>query len=116
MDGQAVVSFLAGLASGVLTHSVRSMVPGSYVVKVGAQVGVGAALTGAAYLGGANPMTTGAVAVGSGAAVAVHVADQLQVSQAVGKLTQALNSTNNTAPAGAANNTQANANAGAANN
>jgi hypothetical protein len=104
MNGRMAVSFLAGLAAAALTHGVRSVVPGSYGVKLGAQVATGAALTGAAYVGGAEPETVGAVAVGAGAAVTVHVSDQLQVSQAVSRLAGSLNSTSNAPAQGATNN------------
>ncbi len=77
---------LTGAASATGVHLVGQMVPGSAPLKIGAQVATTAAVTGALHVGGAPEHIRDAAAVGGGAALAVRVADELAVYQAVAKL------------------------------
>ncbi len=88
---------LAGAASATGVHLVGQMVPGSYVMKVGAQVATAAAVTGALHVGGAPDHIRDAAAIGGAGAVAVRVSEEVALYQAVSKLREGSNKSNSNA-------------------
>lgn len=97
---------LTGAASATGVHLVGQMVPGSYGVKIGAQVATTAAVTGALHVGGAPDHIRDAAAIGGAGAVAVRVSDELALYQAVAKLREG-STTSNGSNAGASNGSNA---------
>lgn len=112
-------SLFAGTASAGVTRLAGQFMPGSYGVKLAAEVATTAAVTGALHVGGAPDHLRDAAAIGGAGAIMVHASDELSLYSAVKRLggndtPSNANNANNANGAGASNASGGSAGAGSA--
>ncbi len=109
-------SLFAGTASAGVTRLAGQFMPGSYGVKLAAEVATTAAVTGALHVGGAPDHLRDAAAIGGAGAIMVHASDELSLYSAVKRLggNDTPSNANNANGAGASNASGGSAGAGSA--